>query len=493
MAQIPVTMDGQLVLAQAGETLLEVARRIGIRIPTLCHVAQLTPLDTCLVCVVQVAGQDALVPSCATPVAAGMEVRTDSQRVLSARRGAIELLLSEHTGECLAPCQIACPAGLDIPEFLQTLPTDAPAAALLALRGLALPSTLGWICNAPCERACRREELDQPIEIRRLHRLVTADGQPMPGAEPPTFAVGPPTGEHVAVVGSGPAGLAAALRLLLHGHECTLFELQNQLGGMLRGLDAETLPVPVLEADLAVLRDLGVRQRLGVGVGADLPLPALLTQFDAVVLATGAAADAPTSEDPKVFRAGAAAGHAGLAVRVVADGLAVADRVDRLLMAKPAPPERIRVRYGELDDDGRAFVHRGQHAQAPQPMAAASRQAEAMRCLACGCEGHDTCSLRTIGGEVGATPRRFGGAHRPLLRDDSHPDLVYESHKCILCQACVRLCEPTAEHAGLTVAGRGFDSRVTAPYDQPLAQALDAETARRLADACPTSAMRRKR
>jgi len=498
VARFEVSIDGRPVLAQASETLLEVALRAGIRIPTLCHVAGLSPLDTCLVCVVQIEGQPDLVPSCATLAAPGMAIATNTPRVRAAQRGAIELLLSEHAGECLAPCETACPAGLEIPVFLQTLANDPAAAVVLAVRGLALPATLGWICNAPCERACRRDEVDQPIAIRTLHRFVKADGSPAAvaanGTRTPPGA--PPTGKHVAVVGSGPAGLAAALRLRLQGHGCTLFEQREQLGGSLRDLQAAVLPPAAIDADLAVLRELGTHVRLGVRVGADLDLDALLARFDAVVVATGSATAAVASQNPKVFQAGSVAGHGGLAVRVIAHGMAVADQVDRLLLGKAPPPSRIRVRYGELDDAGRAFVRRGQPAGArPEHLetAPSAAIAEAMRCLACGCEGHEACALRTVAGELGATQRRFSGAHRPLHQDASHPDLVYESHKCILCQACVRLCEPTPGHPGLTVAGRGFDSRITAPHDQPLSEALDADAARRIAAACPTRAMRPKR
>lgn len=484
---VQLTIDGQTVTATTGETLLDAARRHGIHIPTLCHVNGLTPLDTCMVCVVELRGRPGLVPSCATRAAAGMEVLTTSESVLSARRGAVELLFSEHMGECDAPCEIACPAGLSIADFMRLLPLDAPSAARLALRELALPTTLGWICNAPCERACRRETLDRELEIRALHR----------GVGPATdLAVAPASGKTVAVVGSGPAGLAAAVRLGLLGHACTLFEKEAHLGGSLRAIDAAQLPPAALDADLEVLQRLGVVLRLGTSVGGDAAGNAVLASFDAVVLALGADGAASFPQDPRYFVAGAAAGHGGLAVRVVADGLAKADAVDRLLTGKAPPPASVRSRYGELDAEESAFLYRdarGDGSPALLDGDAAAARAEAARCLDCGCAGREACNLRTVGAEVGAVPKRYAGEHRTLHRDASHPDLVYEAHKCILCQACVQLATPTPDHVGLTVAGRGFEARIMAPFDRPLAEALDAETARRIAEVCPTSAMRPKK
>ena len=488
---VQLTIDGRVLDAQTGETVLEVAARHAIYIPTLCHFKGLSPLDTCLVCVVELAGQDALVPACATPVALGMNVTVTSDRLQAARRGAVELLLSEHRGECLAPCEIACPAGLDIPGFLQALPVDAKAAAALAVRGLALPATLGWICDAPCQRACRRGEIDSTIDIRALH-LGTATREVFSDLDADPRA--PATGKRVAVVGSGPAGLAAALRTLLHGHACTLYEQELELGGTLRASSESVLPAAVLATDLAVLQRLGLHVQTGVRLGRELEWADLLASFDAVVLATGDASDLPALADPRTVRAGAAAGRAGKAVRVVADGLAAADAIDRLLMAKPAPPARIRVRYGELDQAERTFLYRNADpgpASVVADAAEAARQ-EALRCLACGCADHDACALRLVAGALAAVPKRFEGAHRPMARDDSHADLVYESHKCILCQACVRLAEPSAAYPGLTIAGRGFACRVVAPLDQPLATALDSATALRIAAACPTNAMREK-
>ena len=107
---------------EPGTTVLEAAERLGIRIPTLCHVQGLEPASSCFVCAVQIEGRRTLSPSCALPVSDGMVVTTQTaQDVRRARKMALELLLSDHAGECVAPCSARCPAGLDIPGFVHEI------------------------------------------------------------------------------------------------------------------------------------------------------------------------------------------------------------------------------------------------------------------------------------------------------------------------------------------------------------------------------------
>ena len=123
---VRITLDGREVDAPRDGTVLEAARRAGIRIPTLCHVEGLEPAASCFLCCVQVEGHRQLSPACALPVADGMVVTTDSEDVRASRRMALELLLSDHAGDCVAPCAARCPAELDIPGFLYPLAAGAP-------------------------------------------------------------------------------------------------------------------------------------------------------------------------------------------------------------------------------------------------------------------------------------------------------------------------------------------------------------------------------
>ncbi len=505
-----LTIDNRAVEVADGETILAAAGRLGIHIPTLCHIEGMAPLESCFVCAVQLAGREKLVPACAMPAAEGMEVITDSPEVVDARQGALELLLSDHLGECLAPCELACPATWDIPGFMQAIQAGDPdAAAEIAQAGLVLPVVLGHICKAPCQKACRRGRHDETVAIRELHKFA--------GQRPPRTPASPPQGRSVAIVGAGPAGLAAAGTLLAAGTAVTIYDAADAPGGSLRSLDQATLPVAALEADIAALLAAGASPRLGVRLGLDVTLDVLRDGFDAVLLALGddfesrcvnaggpAVADGKFVTDartkatnvPGVFAAGACVGKAAPAVRVVADGLAAGAAIRQYLAGKTVtgPAKFANVRYGPLSDDEE------QHLLGRAPSSAAtagpvdddaSSRAQADRCLLCGCRGHDVCKLRALATELAVKGARYSGARRRMAYDATHPDVVYESHKCVLCGACVRIADESGEKPGLTHVGRGFAARVSAPYEGDLGDALTA-AAVRCADACPTSAFRRK-
>src|SRR5579872_3923636 len=117
----------------------------------MCHVAGLEPVSSCFICAVQVEGRRTLSPSCGLQVSGGMVVRTDTEDVRRARRLALELLLSDHAGECVAPCAAQYPAGLDIPGFVQGLAAgDTRRAVEIIADRLALPGSLGRICPRLC-------------------------------------------------------------------------------------------------------------------------------------------------------------------------------------------------------------------------------------------------------------------------------------------------------------------------------------------------------
>lgn len=113
---------------------------------------------------------------------------------------------------------------------------------------------------------------------------------------------------------------------------------------------------------------------------------------------------------------------------------------------------------------------------------------ESRRCLGCGCGKAIPCRLRQFATEYGVDPQRFVGERRHFARDTSHPDIIFEPGKCIICGACVKVAEQAREELGVSFVGRGFQVAVAAPFSRPMAEALRT-SARRAAEVCPTGAI----
>ncbi len=252
-----VRIDNHEVEVPAGATVLQAARQAGIEIPTLCYLEGCEAQTSCLVCVVRINGSPRLVPSCATKVQDGMVVESETDEVRSARRMALELLLADHTGDCLAPCQGVCPAHMDIPEMIRQINAGELREAIVTVkRMIALPAILGRICPDLCEKGCRRSQYDEPVSICELKRFV-ADAD-LASAHPYLPVCKPPTGKRVAVVGAGPAGLAAAWYLRQSGHAVVVYDQHPEAGGTVRyAIPESVLPRKVIDAEVNQIKALG--------------------------------------------------------------------------------------------------------------------------------------------------------------------------------------------------------------------------------------------
>lgn len=679
MSTLTLTIDRREVTVEQGTTVLDAARRLGIDIPTLCHIEGLVPVSSCFLCCVQVEGIPRLSPACALPAAQGMVVTTDSDDVRASRKMALELLLSDHAGDCIAPCSAGCPAGLDVARYVYELAAGQEDRAMeVIFDRLSLPGSLGRICPRLCEQDCRRNDYDdQGLAIAALHRYATDRNQA--AARPAWPRPGPPSGKRVAIVGAGPAGLTAAFYLRQRGHDCTLFDAHSRPGGMLRyGIPAYRLPRRALDEEIAVIERLGARFRMNLRLGRDFSLGDLRRDHDAVFLAIGAqlsqrvgfegeeaamagieflnrmARNEPTTLGRKVIvigggntamdaarsalrlgaevrvlyrrtrqempclleeveaaeeegiavdflvaptaltRCGGGSGHAlqltcrrmqlgdpddtgrrrplpiagsefaiecdsviaaagqqvdralaereglevsdrglrvkrnslatnlpgvfaggdavlgaDLAVRAVAAGRIAAISIDQYLNGQPVrgPQEWTAIALRPIDDQERAAIFRRIEMSARIPTATLDMQQrltsfaeidpglqpeqarqESLRCLTCGCRKAGGCRLRKLATEYGSEPLRFLGKRRRFAQDDSHPEIIYEPGKCIMCDACVRIAAEAGERLGLSIVGRGFDVTVAVPFDRPLSEGLR-EAARRCAEACPTGAI----
>lgn len=167
---LTLTIDNQSIQVAPGTTILTAAQSLGIAIPTLCFLSEFKPATSCLVCLVAIQGQTTLVPACGALVEEGMVVLTTTPEVITARKNSLALLLSEHAGDCLAPCQLACPQNINIPLLLRHIQTRNFNQALttLALTTAPTNTTLCATCKKPCETVCRRRRHDESVAIALL-------------------------------------------------------------------------------------------------------------------------------------------------------------------------------------------------------------------------------------------------------------------------------------------------------------------------------------
>ncbi len=288
MGSIKVILDGNEASASAGQTVLELCKENNVRIPTLCHDEGLTPIGSCGICVVEIKGYG-LVSSCATRVGVGMVIETKSPLVISARKKRLEDLLSHHYGDCIAPCILTCPAGVDIQGYIALIRIGAYKEAYDLIREcIPLPATIGRICPHPCENVCRRNIVDQPLSICRLKRFA-ADSVIFSGDESiPQNR--PRSGLKVAIIGSGPAGLSAAYYLAQIGHEPVIFESLPKPGGMLRyGIPDYRLPREILDLEIDNIIKHGVTLKTEQTLGRDFSVNSLFDDgYSAIFLAIGA-------------------------------------------------------------------------------------------------------------------------------------------------------------------------------------------------------------
>lgn len=285
---IHLVVDGKEIRAESQQTILAVCREHDILLPTLCDDPQLKPHGSCGLCLVEIQGYG-LVTSCTTSVADGMVIQTASERVVAARKARLEALLADHHGDCTAPCERACPAGIDVQGYLALIARGAYEEAVeLIKEKLPLPAIIGRICPHFCEQACRRNLVDKPVAICSAKRFVADYEMAKPDRAKPVQAA--PSGCRVAVVGAGPAGLSAAYYLALKGHEVKILEALPKAGGMLRyGIPDYRLPQDVLDREIGRIEELGVTIEVDRRLGRDFTLQGLLDEgFHAVFLAIGA-------------------------------------------------------------------------------------------------------------------------------------------------------------------------------------------------------------
>lgn len=506
-----LVIDNRQVVVDNGATVLEAAEKLGIKIPTMCFLKEYTTSTSCMVCIVKIDGIESFVPACGTIAADGMKVETSCEEIHQARKAALELLLSDHLGDCMGPCRIICPARMDIPLMIRQIRDGRLKDAIVTVkRDIALPAVLGRICPAPCENGCRRAKFDKAVSICLLKRYV-ADID-LFSAQPYLPVCEPKKDKCVAIIGAGPSGLSAAYYLLQKGYSCTIYDENEKPGGMLRYSDCfKKLDAEVLDKEIAIIEKLGARfcseTKVDLAYFVDIR-----KKFDAVFVATGQSDDyfgleagengvkintAYQTNIAGVFAGGGAAGRRRLAVGSVADGKNAAIAIDEFLSGAEVigPRKKFNNRIGKLlDGEIENFMLLADNSSRLSPMengkgfTESQAKQESARCLHCDCRKADNCRLREHSQRYKAVQNRYKGERNLFSQQIQHHDIIYEPGKCIKCGLCIQITSRSKEELGLTFIGRGFDVKVAVPFDRTIAEGL-IHIGNECVEACPTAAL----
>jgi len=519
MKNINITINNLDVSVPANSTIIEAAAGLDIHIPTLCHLNGYGHTTSCMICVVYDIQSDRLIPSCSAAVAEGMKIETNSEKVLEARKDALDFLLSEHIGDCEAPCFRACPARMNIPLMIRQIKDRRFEDAIITVKkNIALPAVLGRICSAPCEKGCHRKSYDDSVSICSLKRYV-ADID-LAKESPFRPDVEPNSGKTAAILGAGPAGLSAAYYLIQFGHACHLYDQNPLPGGMLRyGVSEDILPGTVLDAEIERIAELGVEFFMERSLGRDLQWDELKSGYDAVVVAIGTfnselfdntglsltgkgiSVDRKTFETsiPGVFAGGNAVSESRMAIRASAHGKFLAKSVDQFLCGETVtgPARRFNSILGKVRESDTAELikeaegHKRITYEGGFEKGYSEEEAvpESSRCFGCDCRKLNSCKLRQYAEEYDANQRRFHFSQRKSLRKViQHELVIYEPGKCIKCGLCVQITKQSGEHLGLTFVDRGFNVRVQTPFGESLSEGLK-KVAGECVTSCPTAAL----
>ncbi|MCL2408916.1 MAG: FAD-dependent oxidoreductase [Oscillospiraceae bacterium] len=295
---VNITINGRNCKATVNQTVLDACRENGVFIPTLCHDPRLVPFGSCMICRVEIEGQRGVPLACGTTVADGMVITTESEAISEARRTCLELLASQHYGDCTAPCVLECPAHMDVQGYIAHIAKGQYDEAVRLMKATnPLPVVCGRICTRSCETKCRRNAFEGPLGIAYLKRF--AADIDLAKSQPYLPEKSPATGKKAAIIGAGPAGLTAAWFLARRGHNVTIYERQEHPGGMLRyGIPSYRMPRETLDAEIDIIKSLGVEIYFSVDFGKNITAKSLKAAgFDSILLAVGSQVGWPLGLD----------------------------------------------------------------------------------------------------------------------------------------------------------------------------------------------------
>jgi ferredoxin len=506
---IKLKINNKVVEVKEGTTILQAARSQGINIPSMCFLEGQSNHPSCMICVVKNQQTKKLLPSCATLASENMDIITDDDEIQETRKDTLELLISDHVGDCEAPCKLGCPANMDIPLMNRLIAEEKYDEALkIVKKDIALPLILGYICSAPCEAACKRKPIDDAVSICQLKKFVAEIDLK---TESPFYPeIKKKSNKKVAIIGSGPTGLSTGFYLKTYGHEVEIFDQSKEPGGTLwNSVNEGSLPEKALQQETDYLKKYGIQFHLQKQFNQD-SISELKKDFDAILLTTGdsSAPDFNIHEIDKnsfqtnqegVFAAGSIIKKEKMAIRCVAQGKEVAASIDSFLSDKEfqKPTKRFNSKFGKLkpsehteylkesNKDSRIIKQNDKL----DSFTFEEAITEARRCMHCDCRKLDSCKLRDYSDIYQVERRKYLLSDRNEIKKImDNEGIVYEPEKCIRCGLCISIASQENEAVGLSFIGRGYDVRVQVPFAKSINEGLTS-SAKKCIEACPTGAL----
>ncbi|MCJ8329306.1 MAG: (2Fe-2S)-binding protein [Lentisphaeria bacterium] len=522
-----ITIDGFDIEFEDGQTIMQAANSVDYEIPSMCYKEGHAAQNSCMMCVVKINGNGRLIPSCSRPCEDGMVIESNCIEVNDMRKTTLDLMLSDHVGDCVAPCAHVCPAHMEIPQMLRQVMEGENLQALITVkRDIPFPGILGRICPEICEGGCRRGTYDTFESICLVKRYVADED--LAKDEPWIPEIPEKLGKSIAIIGSGPTGMSCAYYLLELGYDVTIYDANEKAGGNLRyAIPEEELPRSVLDKELNTLVRMGAAFKMGVRIGDDIGLDDLQRDFDAIFIAAG---KLPDEEIQKigvnakrgkpvinkktmetnvkgVFAGGGMIIQNDLAIWALASGKDASMSIDQYLSGKEIIGRTIRFnsKIGKISkeettnlleaqvntkDRYEPDANQGTKFSKSDFKGFTDKEAkdESARCLHCDCRAKDNCDLRDFSEMFDAKQKRFTGKRRPIAILKESDRVHLDAGKCIQCGLCVQIAEDGGEEIGLAYENRGFNTAIVAPLGFNINDALTI-TAIEAAKACPTGAL----
>lgn len=512
-----IKINNTTVEVEGNETILEAADKAGFHIPTMCCLIDFKASTSCMVCMVEDTSRGSYLASCSAIVQEGMEIITQNNAIDLLRKDALELLLSEHSGDCDALCQRVCPAGMDIPLMNRLIAQEQFDEALKVVKEtIPIPTVLGYICPAPCENSCRRKDIDQTVSICALKRFVAEEDLKKESKYIPEKKE--PTGKKAAVIGSGPMGLTTAYYLALEGFPVSIYDENELPGGKIRTeIPEEKLPKTVLDGEIQNIKELGVEFFMNRKIDLKAIKEELSEHTNLVVIAGGfecdievedlVKIDTPQIKDLNVYRYNETViiyphipvKKSLMSIRSVRTGLRIVACTKQVFKSEEvtAIPKRFNSMYTKLSENDKAeFLkeseNKNQQIVYDDFLSGYSKEQaiqEAKRCLHCDCREKNNCLLRDLSDEYNAKQNSYVLEEAiPAEKIIQQNTVIYEPGKCIKCGICIQTAEKRNEDVGFTFIGRGFEVKIGFPLNNSI-EKLVKETALECAQNCPTGSI----